>query len=103
MIDAHRIDPKLHRALVEQIPRVGRLEEVAAFEREGLALFRAYLNAHRGELAVTDLDLAAFVCATAVEALTHAAVVDRTSALTDKEAELVVDHVTRLVVRYLCR
>jgi Tetracyclin repressor-like, C-terminal domain len=25
MIDAHRVNPKLHRVLVEQVPRVGRL------------------------------------------------------------------------------
>src|SRR6201994_2090158 len=27
-IRAHRVDPKLHRVLAEQIPRVGKLEEV---------------------------------------------------------------------------
>jgi hypothetical protein len=37
-----------------------------------------------------------------VEALTHAAVVDRSRALTGDEAEQLVDHVTRLVLRYLC-
>ena len=26
-IEAHRIDPKLHRVLAEQIPRTGRLEK----------------------------------------------------------------------------
>ncbi len=101
LIDAHRIDPKLHRVLAEQIPRVGRLENVAAFEREGTVLFGAYLNAHRAELAVADLELAAFVCVTAMEALTHAAVVNRSSALTDEAAARLVDHATRLVLRYL--
>ena len=33
-IEAHRIDPKLHRVLAEQIPRTGRLENVEAFNRE---------------------------------------------------------------------
>jgi AcrR family transcriptional regulator len=106
VIDAHRIDPKLHRVLAEQVPRVGRLENVAAFEREGLALFGAYLNAHRGELAIAaaaDVELATFVCGTAVEALTHAAVVNRPDAVTDEEAKRFATHITRLVVRYLCR
>jgi AcrR family transcriptional regulator len=105
-VDAHRVDPKLHRVLAEQIPRVGRLESVVAFEREGLALFSAYLNAHRGELAAAaaaDVERAAWVCATAVEALTHAAVVNRPDPVNDDEAERLVAHVTRLVVRYLCR
>ena len=43
-IDAHRLDPKLHRVLAEQIPRTGRLgEKVEAFNREYFALFRDYL------------------------------------------------------------
>src|SRR5262245_13011013 len=29
-IDAHRVDPKLHRVLTEQVPRFGRLENVDA-------------------------------------------------------------------------
>jgi AcrR family transcriptional regulator len=101
MIDAHRLDPKLHRVLVEQTPRVGRLENVAAFERESVTLVGAYLRSHREELAVTNLELAAFVCVTAVEALTHAAVVDRANPLTDEEVNELVAHVTRLVVRYI--
>jgi AcrR family transcriptional regulator len=33
-VKAHRVDPKLHRVLAEQIPRVGTLEKVEAFNRE---------------------------------------------------------------------
>jgi AcrR family transcriptional regulator len=40
-IEAHRIDPKLHRVLAEQIPRTGRLENIETFNRENYALFRA--------------------------------------------------------------
>jgi hypothetical protein len=39
-IKAHRIDPKLHRVLAEQIPRTGRHENMEAFNRETYALFR---------------------------------------------------------------
>src|SRR4026207_1694095 len=41
---AHRVDPKLHRVLAEQIPRVGKLEKVETFNRENYALFKAYLE-----------------------------------------------------------
>jgi len=61
-IDAHRVNPKLHAVLTEQIPRVGRLENVEANIREGYALVRGYLEAHRDEIDVADRDLAAFVC-----------------------------------------
>jgi AcrR family transcriptional regulator len=101
MIDAHRVNPKLHGVLAEQVPRTGRLENIEAMEREAYALVRAYLEAHRDELDVADPDVAAFICVTAVEGLTHAAVVRRPESLTDEKAERLVDEVTRLVIRYL--
>jgi hypothetical protein len=100
-IDAHRVNPKLHGVLAEQIPRVGRLDNIEANVREGYALVRGYLEAHRDEIDVADLDLAAFVLVTVVEALTHAAVLRRPDILTGEKARQFVDDVTRLVVRYL--
>ena len=101
MIDAHRVDPKLHRVLVEQVPRVGRLDNIQAIDREAYALVRAYLEAHRDELGIADADMAAFVCVTTVEALTHAAVVHRREVLSDERANAFVDEVTTLILRYL--
>jgi AcrR family transcriptional regulator len=100
-IDGHRVNPKLHGVLAEQIPRVGRLNNIEANVRNGYALIRSYLEAHREEIEVEDLDLAAFIVVTVVEALTHAAVLRRPDILADEKAQLFVDDVTRLVVRYL--
>jgi len=100
-IEAHRVNPKLHAVLSEQIPRVGRLENIEANVREGYALVRGYLEAHRDEIDVADLDLAAFVCVTVVEALTHAAVLRRPDILAGDQAPRFVDDVTRLLVGYL--
>lgn len=100
-IDAHRINPELHRVLTEQVPRTGRLENVEAVQRNALALVRGYLEVHREEVGITDLDLGAFVCVTTVEALTHAAVLHRPDILADDKASKFVDEVTRLVLRYL--
>lgn len=100
-IDAHRVNPKLHRVLAEQIPRIGRLESVEAIDQEVLAIIRGYLDAHRDEIDVADIDVAAFICVTAVEALTHAAVLRRPDILSDENADEFVDEVTDLVVRYL--
>jgi len=100
-IDAHRVNPKLHRVLAEEIPRLGRLESVETINLDAHALIRGYLDAHRDEIDMTDLDLAAFICVTVVEALTHAAVLHRPDILTDGKAEKFVDEVTDLVVRYL--
>jgi AcrR family transcriptional regulator len=100
-IEAHRIDPQLHRVLAEQIPRTGRLERVEAFNREYYALFMDYLEGHKAKLRTADLGLAAFVCVTSIEALTHTAVLHRSEMLSDEAVETLVDEVTRLVVRYL--
>ena len=100
-IDAHRVNPKLHAVLTEQIPRVGRGEHVDAVAHEAHALVRGYLEAHRDEIDIADPDLAAFVCVTTIEALTHAAVLRRPDILGDEKARRFVDDVTRLVLRYL--
>jgi AcrR family transcriptional regulator len=100
-IDAHRIDPKLHRVLAEQIPRTGRLEKVETFNRQYYALFRDYLEGHREKLRTVDLGLAAFVCVTSIEALTHTAVLHRSEFVSDDAVGRLVDEATRLVMRYL--
>jgi AcrR family transcriptional regulator len=100
-IEAHRIDPKLHRVLAEQIPRTGRLANVEAFNRDISALFRAYLERHRDEIRAIDLGLAAFVCVTSIEALAHTAVLHRSEKLSDEMVGTLVEETTRLVVGYL--
>lgn len=101
MIDAHRVDPELHRVLVEQIPRIGRLAEVEGFDREVRELVRAYLEAHRAELRALDLDLAAFVCVSSVETLAHEAVLHNPALLANRKVKAFTDEVTLLVIRYL--
>lgn len=100
-IRAHRVDPKLHRVLAEQIPRVGKLEEVAAFSSENYTLFRAYLESRRDELSVDDLELASYVCVTSIEALTHNAVLHHPQMLSDEKTQALIDEATRLVTGYL--
>jgi hypothetical protein len=66
-----------------------------------LPLFRDYLEIHRGEIDVADLELAAFILVTTVEALTHSAVLRRPDILADEKAGEFVDEMTGLVLRYL--
>ncbi len=100
-VDGHRLNPKLHRVLAEQIPRIGRLESVDLINQNVHALIRGYLDAHRDEIDVADLDVAAFICVTTVEALTHTAVLHRPDVLSDGKAEKFIEEVADLVVRYL--
>jgi AcrR family transcriptional regulator len=100
-IEAHGIDPELHRVLAEQIPRPKSMENVGALSPEISGRFKAYLELHRDELRTLDLDLAAFVCVTSIEALAHAAVLHGSVFLTDEHVATLVDEATRLVLRYL--
>jgi AcrR family transcriptional regulator len=100
-IKAHRVDPKLHRVLAEQIPRVGPLESIEVFNSQNYVLFRSYLEAHRAECRALDLQLAAFVCVTAIEAITHTAVLHHPDSFSDDAFAALVAEGTRLIVRYL--
>lgn len=99
-VKAHRIDPKLHRVLAEQIPRVGKLEKIETFNRQYYVLFGKYLERHRDKIRAVDLGLAAFVCVTSIEALTHTAVLHHNIA-SDQKMQALIEEATRLVVGYL--
>ncbi|WP_250623119.1 TetR/AcrR family transcriptional regulator [Pinirhizobacter soli] len=100
-VKAHRVDPKLHRVLAEQIPRVGKLEELETFSRENYAIFRTYLESRRDEIRIDNLELASFVCVTTIEALTHNAVLHHPQMLSDEKMQALIDAATRLVTGYL--
>jgi AcrR family transcriptional regulator len=94
----HARDPKLHRALLEQVPRVERLNPVARFRARMIDVVRAFLAERREELRVADLDFAAFVLVNAVDALTQAAILERPDLLA---GERLVEGIAELVTRYV--
>jgi len=99
MLDAHAVDPKLHKVLVEQVPRVGRLERIHEIETRALALAALFLERYRDEVrADLDHELAPFVVVATVEALTHAAVLYRPDTLAD---ERMLREVCSVVLRYV--
>ncbi len=101
MIDAHRVNPELHRVLVEDVPRTGRLGEVETFDRESYAVIRTFLEKRQSEMRKLDLDLAAYICVKSVEALTHGAVADHPQWLADDRVDIFVEDVTKLIMGYL--
>jgi AcrR family transcriptional regulator len=98
MLRAHAVDPALHKVLVEQVPRIGRLERVHEIEARMMGLVRGYLEAHRRTLRPRDLELAAFVVVQVVESLTHAATLHHPERLADGN---LAEEVTTVVLRYL--
>jgi AcrR family transcriptional regulator len=98
MVEAHRLAPKLHRVLVEQIPRIGDLDQIDRLDRETESMVRLYLEARKDEIGVEDLEMAAFMAVACVESMTHVAVLRRPELLSDPRFE---DEVAAMVVRYL--
>jgi AcrR family transcriptional regulator len=98
MIEAHRVDPKLHRVLMEQVPRVGALKRLSELDERALLLIRAYLETRRAEVRPKNLKLAAFLLATLVEGVSHGTVLMHPEYLVDVE---LVEETTDVICRYL--
>jgi len=99
-IDAHLVDPALHRIFADQVPRMGQLAKIEELQGEAFLLIRAYLEERRHEISVRNLDSATSICVTTVEALIHELVIDRPEA-PQAERERFIEEVTRLIVGYL--
>jgi AcrR family transcriptional regulator len=97
-IQAHRIDPELHRVLTEQVPRVGRLARLRELDEISQRMVVALLVARRSELAIRDPDLAAFVLVSTIESIVHRAALLYPERLRDPR---LVDEATLVVTRYL--
>ena len=99
-VDAHRVDPALHRVFDEQVPRMGQLAKIEALQGETFRLVKSYLEERRDEISVRDLDSATSILVTTVEALTHQFVIHRPDAPA-RDRDRFIDEVTRLVMGYL--
>ncbi len=97
LMEQHQVNPDLHRVLIEQVPRVGALAALDELNRGSERLIALYLEAHRDELGIKDVNLTAFVLVTAVEAICHRAVVNRRELIDDPRLE---EHIVKLVMGY---
>ena len=77
-ITAHRLDPRLHKILHEQVPRVGRLETAMRANHELTAEVERFLREHADQMDPShDPGIAAIVVETVIDALAHKAVLER--------------------------
>jgi AcrR family transcriptional regulator len=98
MIDAHALEPDLHRVLMEGAARAGQAGRLRDVEHGLWKMARGFLELRRHELRPQNLDVAAFVLVQSVEALTHGAVLHRPELLKDPA---LVEEILQLVLRYL--
>ena len=97
-IASHAVNPKLHKVLDEEVPRIGRLKQVTNAEEKINALLRAYLEQRRDRIVPQNLDFAVFIFGRTVEALTHAVAIKRSELLGDGQIE---QEITNLLLSYL--
>lgn len=97
-LELHRLEPKLRRVLVEQVPRIGPLGKLSELNLRYERLVAMYLEKHREELEVKDVGMAAFVIVSSVESLVHHALTTRSELLAGGALE---EQIVRLVLGYL--
>lgn len=99
-IAAHAVNPKLHKVLDEEVPRIGRLKQGANAEEQINTMLRTYLERWRDRIHPQNLDLTVFILERTVESLTHAAVIECPELLSDGQLE---QEITNLLLSYLLK
>ena len=100
VIAAHRVNPRLHRVLIEQMARLGTLEALESFEAQTQALIEGFLASHRAELRPKNVKVAARVAVLSVRGVTLWTLLRSPEQLGDEEF---IDEITEMVTRYLVR
>jgi hypothetical protein len=72
-MQAHAENPKLRRAIIEELPRIGRPARLAELTQNIRRSVEALLAAHHSRIKVKDISMAAFVIVNTMEHLTHVA------------------------------
>ncbi len=72
-MQAHAANPKLRRAIIEELPRIGRPARIAELKRGIHQSAVALLTARRSHIKVKDIPMAAFVIINTVQHLTYVA------------------------------
>lgn len=97
---AHLVDPPLHRALHEQVPRIGRLGRLLDDQCYIRGLVRAGLERRASDLRRTDLDAVTTLVVATVEAAVHGTF---TPAQPEVSPGRIVDELVDMLLRYLAR
>lgn len=98
VLSTQAIDADLHRRLVEQIPRVGRLQRIADIERRFTERTRDYLQSHRRESSIHNPEVAAPLIVYALHGILFGLARTDPAQLED---DAVAEEVVALLTRYV--
>jgi AcrR family transcriptional regulator len=99
-LDAYTLDPALLRVIVEQVPRTGQLARSKELEDQVAMMLRGYLEFHREELVIENIDLAVKILVHGIDGVATAMVVEDPKLPARHE---LTDELTAMVVRYVAR
>ncbi|MDX2086841.1 MAG: TetR/AcrR family transcriptional regulator [Kofleriaceae bacterium] len=98
MFENHASNPALKRIILMELSRVGRLARVLELHAGTYRMVAQLLAARKAEVAVEDIDSAAFVLVSAIEAVAHRALFFDPERLRDPR---LIEEATTMVTRYL--
>ncbi len=98
MLVAQQAEPRLHRALVEQVPRIGALRRLHELFGNYERLVEGWLAANADRIEIEDARMAAFVLVAAVEGLVNRATLDRPDLVASGRLE---EQILRLILAYV--
>ncbi len=97
-MQAHAENPKLRRAIIEELARIGRPARIAELKQNIHQSVMALLSARRSGIKVNDIAMAAFVIVNTVEHLTHVA---QTAGYGARELGRLERELNELILAYL--
>jgi hypothetical protein len=95
----HTVAPALHKTLLQQVPRVDRINPIVQMRRGFIEAVQELLKSNPKGWQVENPEMSAFVVVHLIDALTQAAILERPAYL---ESKVYADEITKIVVRYLC-
>ena len=97
-LEAHDVNPRLHRVMVEEVLRKDARAEVGDFEPRVEAMVAATLGTYQSRLRIRNVDLAAFILVRLMLGVAHSVVVDHPERARDPR---LADELVDIVLRYL--
>jgi AcrR family transcriptional regulator len=98
LMDAHSVNPELHRVLKEEVSQQACLSSMRDFEKTVLDLVRTTLEERHGELRPIDPEVGSFIISYVVEAVLRATVVSKEW---QKRTDEIFEEMVHLVTSYL--
>jgi AcrR family transcriptional regulator len=100
LVRSHMVDPDVHRAILEQVPKVNRMDRVREMDQQFEALLAAVIVAKKAKFPIEDPRMFAFLVVQTTKAVTLGALLDHPEYLRD---ERLAEELTRMFMGYARR